>query len=214
MINRSKIGIDCVLGAETLLQEQTSCFHWHMKPTMTSFMCPFSHCLHPFAFDETFKMYFCYFQQPVASEEATFTNPTAIKPEEYFNKHIPLENRDVGRPKEVSSKIQKFRATLWLCENYPLSMQEQVLPIIDLMAISNAHFAKLRDFIMLQLPAGFPIKIGWSIFFLHFDLAYLTEYHYFFLLFEHLGQFFFSERMSYCNVCVANGLIVEVESHC
>ncbi|PIK43636.1 putative ankyrin repeat domain-containing protein 13D [Apostichopus japonicus] len=99
-------------------------------------------------------------EQPVVNEEATFTNPTAIKPEEYFNKHIVLENRDVGRPKEVSSKIQKFRATLWLSENHPLSMQEQVLPIIDLMAISNAHFAKLRDFIMLQLPAGFPIKIG------------------------------------------------------
>ncbi|XP_071848168.1 ankyrin repeat domain-containing protein 13D-like isoform X2 [Apostichopus japonicus] len=98
-------------------------------------------------------------EQPVVNEEATFTNPTAIKPEEYFNKHIVLENRDVGRPKEVSSKIQKFRATLWLSENHPLSMQEQVLPIIDLMAISNAHFAKLRDFIMLQLPAGFPIKI-------------------------------------------------------
>lgn len=98
-------------------------------------------------------------EEPSTSEEATFTNPTAIKPEEYFNNLIPLENRDVGRPKEVSSKIQKFRATLWLSEDHPLSMQEQVLPIIDLMAISNAHFAKLRDFITLQLPAGFPIKI-------------------------------------------------------
>lgn len=33
-------------------------------------------------------------------------------------------------------------------------------PIIDLMAISNAHFAKLRDFITLRLPPGFPVKIG------------------------------------------------------
>lgn len=28
------------------------------------------------------------------------------------------------------------------------------------MAISNAHFAKLRDFITLRLPPGFPVKIG------------------------------------------------------
>jgi hypothetical protein len=35
-----------------------------------------------------------------------------------------------------------------------------VIPIIDLMAASNAHFRKLRDFITLQLPAGFPVKIG------------------------------------------------------
>ncbi|XP_041456412.1 ankyrin repeat domain-containing protein 13D-like [Lytechinus variegatus] len=93
------------------------------------------------------------------TQSGTLTNPTDIKPEEYFNERIPLEGRDVGRPREVTTKVQKFRATLWLSENHPLSLQEQVLPIIDLMAISNAHFAKLRDFITLQLPAGFPVKI-------------------------------------------------------
>ena len=31
-----------------------------------------------------------------------------------------------------------------------------------LQAISNSHFAKLRDFITLQLPAGFPVKFGKS----------------------------------------------------
>lgn len=93
------------------------------------------------------------------TQSGTLTNPTDIKPEEYFNEMIPLEGRDIGRPREVTTKVQKFRATLWLSENHPLSLQEQVLPIIDLMAISNAHFAKLRDFITLQLPAGFPVKI-------------------------------------------------------
>lgn len=37
-------------------------------------------------------------------------------------------------------------------------------PIIDLMAISNALFAKLRDFITLRLPPGFPVKIEIPIF--------------------------------------------------
>ncbi|XP_070573384.1 ankyrin repeat domain-containing protein 13D-like [Ptychodera flava] len=93
------------------------------------------------------------------SKSSDPTNPTAIKPEEYFNPDFELGDRDIGRPKEVSTKVQKFKANLWLCEAHPLSLQEQVLPIIDLMAISNAHFAKLRDFITLQLPAGFPVKI-------------------------------------------------------
>ncbi|GIY76254.1 ankyrin repeat domain-containing protein 13B [Caerostris darwini] len=86
-------------------------------------------------------------------------NPCHITPEEYFDPEVDLACRDIGRPKEISTKIQKFKANLWLCENYPLSLPEQILPIVDLMAISSTHFAKLRDFITLQLPAGFPIKI-------------------------------------------------------
>lgn len=86
-------------------------------------------------------------------------NPSSIKPEQYFDEECNLGDRDIGRPIEQSSKAQRFKATLWLCEDYPLSLPEQVVPIIDLMAASNAHFKKLRDFVTLQLPAGFPVKI-------------------------------------------------------
>ena len=44
--------------------------------------------------------------------------------------------------------------------DYISSSIPQVLPIIDLMAATNAHFRKLKEFITLQLPAGFPVKIG------------------------------------------------------
>ncbi|XP_056657204.1 ankyrin repeat domain-containing protein 13D [Monodelphis domestica] len=93
-------------------------------------------------------------QQPVSP-----TNPTAISADEYFDPSFSLEARNIGRPIEMSSKVQRFKATLWLSEEHPLSLGDQVTPIIDLMAISNAHFAKLRDFITLRLPPGFPVKI-------------------------------------------------------
>ena len=87
-------------------------------------------------------------------------NPCNIMPEEYFDKACDLQGKDIGRPIEQTKKVQKFKAQLWLCENYPLSLPEQVIPIIDLMATHNAHFRKLKDFITLQLPSGFPVKIG------------------------------------------------------
>ncbi|XP_064432172.1 ankyrin repeat domain-containing protein 13D isoform X9 [Mirounga angustirostris] len=97
-------------------------------------------------------------QAPV-QQAASPTNPTAISPSEYFDPNFSLESRNIGRPIEMSSKVQRFKATLWLSEEHPLSLGDQVTPIIDLMAISNAHFAKLRDFITLRLPPGFPVKI-------------------------------------------------------
>lgn len=92
-------------------------------------------------------------------QAASPTNPTAISPDEYFDPNFSLESRNIGRPIEMSRKVQRFKATLWLSEEHPLSLGDQVTPIIDLMAISNAHFAKLRDFITLRLPPGFPVKI-------------------------------------------------------
>ena len=41
-----------------------------------------------------------------------------------------------------------------------MSLQEQVMPIVDLLTISNTHFQKLKDFIHMQLPSGFLVIIG------------------------------------------------------
>uniref|UniRef100_A0A4W4H9V9 Ankyrin repeat domain-containing protein n=1 Tax=Electrophorus electricus TaxID=8005 RepID=A0A4W4H9V9_ELEEL len=86
-------------------------------------------------------------------------NPGALTAEEYFNPSLCTNHKDIGQPCHLTTKIQRFKAKLWLCESHPLSLAQQVAPIIDLMAISNALFAKLRDFIALRLPPGFPIKI-------------------------------------------------------
>ncbi|XP_044785988.2 ankyrin repeat domain-containing protein 13A isoform X2 [Bubalus bubalis] len=98
-------------------------------------------------------------QGDLTTECATAHNPTAITPDEYFNEEFDLKDRDIGRPKELTIRTQKFKATLWMCEEFPLSLVEQVVPIIDLMARTSAHFARLRDFIKLEFPPGFPIKI-------------------------------------------------------
>lgn len=100
-------------------------------------------------------------EEPVATEgicDVESSNPYNLTLEEYFNPRL-YPGKDVGKLRKMTSKTQKFSATVALSDTFPLSLQEQVLPIINLMANSSSHFAKLRDFITLQLPAGFPIKI-------------------------------------------------------
>lgn len=53
-----------------------------------------------------------------------------------------------------------LQAQVWLSEDYPVNLQEQIMPIIDIMALSNTMFSKLKQFIQMQIPAGFPVKIG------------------------------------------------------
>ena len=35
--------------------------------------------------------------------------------EEYFNSNIDLGKRDIGRPKEISTKVQKFKVLRLIC---------------------------------------------------------------------------------------------------
>lgn len=61
---------------------------------------------------------------------------------------------------EYHPDVFRFKGTLWMSEEHPLSLVEQVTPIIDLMARTSTHFARLRDFVTLKFPPGFPVKIG------------------------------------------------------
>uniref|UniRef100_A0AAY4BE27 Ankyrin repeat domain-containing protein n=1 Tax=Denticeps clupeoides TaxID=299321 RepID=A0AAY4BE27_9TELE len=98
-------------------------------------------------------------QGDLTLEYATANNPTAITPEEYFNPDFNLQDRDIGRPIELTIRTQKFKGTLWMSEEHPLSLVEQVTPIIQLMARTSSHFARLHDFLTLRFPPGFPVKI-------------------------------------------------------
>ncbi|XP_055838007.1 ankyrin repeat domain-containing protein 13D isoform X1 [Episyrphus balteatus] len=98
-------------------------------------------------------------EETASTSSGSNTPKQAITPEEYFSE-IDLNGRDIGRPKKISTKIQRFKANLWLSEEYPIRLQEQVLPILDLMStMASPHVSKLKDFITMQLPSGFPVKI-------------------------------------------------------
>ena len=80
---------------------------------------------------------------------------------EYFQKQVNVDYYLNGSCRNIDEtrKIQTFNAQLSLADGYPLSLREQISPIVDLMALNNSHFKKLKEFITLQLPSGFPVKI-------------------------------------------------------
>ncbi|TNN30495.1 Ankyrin repeat domain-containing protein 13B [Liparis tanakae] len=83
------------------------------------------------------------------------TNPAALTAEEYFNPGSSPTQRDIGHPCQLTTKTQSV-----IVLRQSMNGARDVVPIIDLMAISNGLFAKLRDFITLRLPPGFPVMIA------------------------------------------------------
>lgn len=94
-----------------------------------------------------------------AGSSTAISSQDPVTIEEYFS-DTDLNGRDVGKKKKIQTKIQRFKANLWLSDEFPIKLQEQILPILDLMStLASPHISKLKDFITMQLPSGFPIKI-------------------------------------------------------
>lgn len=88
-----------------------------------------------------------------------------ITMEEYFfPDSCDREKTDfyLGRSMQLKEKRKTYKATVWMCQEFPFSLQD-LLPLLDIMSPSNGHFAKLKEFVEMKLPLGFPIKVGKSL---------------------------------------------------
>lgn len=65
----------------------------------------------------------------------------------------------MGRPMHIIETSKSFKATVWMTEEFPIRFQ-QLLPLFDIMASNNVYLGKIRHFIELALPPGFPVKLG------------------------------------------------------
>ncbi|VUZ44933.1 unnamed protein product [Hymenolepis diminuta] len=94
------------------------------------------------------------------TNEAASYNPGNITIEDYFS-HDPSTKpkSEIGRPKVMTAKLKTYKAHVWLCEDYPLSLKDQVLPIVELMAEYNPFFHKLEEFLTKKIPHGFPMRV-------------------------------------------------------
>lgn len=63
----------------------------------------------------------------------------------------------LGRSMVCKETSRGFKATLAMSEDFPLSV-DSLLNVLEVIAPFK-HFNKLRDFVQMKLPVGFPVKI-------------------------------------------------------
>merc|ERR1719334_2200623 len=70
-----------------------------------------------------------------------------------------------GQPPALSRKIvsktssKHFKATVAMSEEFPMQV-DMLLAVLEVIAPQFKHFNKLRDFVNLKLPPGFPIQVN------------------------------------------------------
>ena len=64
----------------------------------------------------------------------------------------------LGRASKCKESSRAFKATVAMSEDFPLTV-EMLLNVLEVIAPQFKHFQKLRDFIEMKLPPGFPVKV-------------------------------------------------------
>ena len=94
------------------------------------------------------------------------TNRAQIPFEEYFpSKDVDdpvqlaaLPYIHMGRKLSAKEQRKRLAASIWMSDDFPLTIN-QLLPLFEILSPSNEHFDKLREFISLKLPPGFPVQV-------------------------------------------------------
>lgn len=81
---------------------------------------------------------------------------TTVTWEDYINAEVG-EMPPIGRKMVYKESSKHFKATVSMSTDFPLSI-EMLLNVLEVIAPFK-QFTKLREFITLKLPSGFPVKI-------------------------------------------------------
>lgn len=83
-----------------------------------------------------------------------------------WNEYItssPGQHGNLGRKMKMKVNAKTFEAVLGVSQDFPVKL-EDLLPIFEALGPRAKLFSKLRDFITMRLPPGFPVRIDIPIF--------------------------------------------------
>ncbi|XP_061682178.1 ankyrin repeat domain-containing protein 13C-like isoform X2 [Syngnathoides biaculeatus] len=99
--------------------------------------------------------------EPVRRPSLTPPSPNTICWEEYIT-------ADNGKPPQLGRELlckeskKNFKATIAMSQDFPLSI-DSLLNVLEVIAPFK-HFNKLREFVQMKLPPGFPVKLDIPVF--------------------------------------------------
>nr|XP_039259237.1 ankyrin repeat domain-containing protein 13C-like [Styela clava] len=92
--------------------------------------------------------------------------PVPSKPEMTWDQYIkspPGDYECLGRKTKVKTSMKTFEPLLGMSREFPVTL-ENLLPILEALGPKAKLFSKLRDFVTMKLPPGFPVRIDLPIF--------------------------------------------------
>nr|XP_040041078.1 ankyrin repeat domain-containing protein 13C isoform X1 [Gasterosteus aculeatus aculeatus] len=98
---------------------------------------------------------------PARRQSLTAPSPNTVSWEEYItadNGRAP----HLGRELVCKESKKNFKATIAMSQDFPLGI-ESLLNVLEVIAPFK-HFNKLREFVQMKLPPGFPVKLDIPVF--------------------------------------------------
>ncbi|XP_016300876.1 ankyrin repeat domain-containing protein 13C-like [Sinocyclocheilus anshuiensis] len=99
--------------------------------------------------------------EPVRRQSLTAPSPNTISWEEYITAETGKAPH-LGRELVCKESKKNFKATVAMSQDFPLSI-ESLLNVLEVIAPFK-HFNKLREFVQMKLPPGFPVKLDIPVF--------------------------------------------------
>uniref|UniRef100_A0A9J8C1D5 Ankyrin repeat domain 13C n=1 Tax=Cyprinus carpio carpio TaxID=630221 RepID=A0A9J8C1D5_CYPCA len=99
--------------------------------------------------------------EPVRRQSLTAPSPNTISWEEYITAEMGKAPH-LGRELVCKESKKNFKATVAMSEDFPLGI-ESLLNVLEVIAPFK-HFNKLREFVQMKLPPGFPVKLDIPVF--------------------------------------------------
>ena len=76
-----------------------------------------------------------------------------------YSSYSPGEAPLLARKIVSKTSSKKFQATVAMSEEFPMKV-DMLLAVLEVIAPQFKHFNKLRDFVKMKLPPGFPIQVN------------------------------------------------------